>query len=257
MPAQLTAVDILGVRIHNVRMRETLEALQSFVSDRRPCIVVTPNVDFVMQAQEDADLRRILNNADLAVPDGMLLIYGSWVRGTPLRGTVGGRYVIPAFCEIAKSEGYRIFLLGSDASTVVEAQRRLVTKYPGLQIVGTHPGFFEVGEEETIAEAILAARPDVVFVGLGCPHQERWMDRWSKRLQVPVMMGVGSAIDREGGKFRPPPDWMTHVGLEWAFRLAQDPRRLWRRYFVRDIRFIPLIVADGLRALGRRLQTRN
>lgn len=231
-------IAILGVPIDAVTMEEALGRIRAMVDSRRAHYVVTPNVDFLVQSREDRELHRILLNADLVLCDGQPLVWASKWLGNPLPERVAGADLTPRLMAQAARLGHRIFLLGATSEANERATQHLVMAYPGLQIAGAYSPPFqplaEMNNAEIVAK-IRAAQPDIVFVSFGCPKQEKWIARHYRELGVPVCLGVGATIDFLAGTVRRAPTWMRRSGLEWTYRLAQEPRRLFRRY-AKDMR---------------------
>lgn len=235
---------ILGVPIDDLNMEEALERLDRFVAEGRKTgkshQVATVNADFVVKAARDVELRQILLGADMATADGMPLVWGARALGVPLEGRVTGADLVPALAERAAQKDYSLYLLGAAPGIAARAAEILKERHPGLKIVGVKsPPKRSVAEmiekeEETqkILDDIRAASPDFLLVAFGNPKQEKWISLYSKELSVPVMIGVGGTLDFIAGKTKRAPEWMQRTGLEWLFRLIQEPRRLWRRYVV-------------------------
>ncbi len=246
-----TRVTILGVGIDTLSMNEAIAAFQLLIAKRQPSLVCNLNVDICMKIQRDAELRAVFQAADLVLVDGTPMMWAARFLGSPLPGRVSGSDFVPAFCQVAAREGYRLFLLGAAPGIADWAQRWLESRNPGLNIVGTYapPFGFERDERENarIIRMVGQAVPDVLFAAFGPAKQEKWLFRFRKDLQVPVCMGVGSSFDYLAGRLKRAPKWMQRWGLEWAFRLAQEPRRLWRRYLVEDPPFVYHVVRQGLR----------
>lgn len=224
----MESVRILGVRVDDVTMEEALARLQEMVAQGGPHQVVTVNPEFIMRAQKDAAFSRVLAEADLAIPDGQGLLLAARYLGRPLRQRVAGSDLAPALAALAAQRGYRLYLLGAAPGVAEQAAAVLERRYPGVQIVGTYAGSPARAEEEAIVARIVAARPDFLLVAYGAPAQDLWIHRNQPRLQVPVAMGVGGTLDFIAGVRKRAPVWMQRLGLEWLFRLIQEPRR-WRR----------------------------
>jgi N-acetylglucosaminyldiphosphoundecaprenol N-acetyl-beta-D-mannosaminyltransferase len=226
-------IAILGVPFDNVTKAEALNLIERMVASRQPHYLVTPNLDFLVQARADVELRRILFEAHLVVCDGTPLVWASRWLGNPLPERVAGADLVPLLIELAARKGYRLFLLGATPEASQRAVCRLQARHPGLIIAGSYsPPFNKLLEMDhvEIRRRILAARPDVLLVSLGCPKQEKWIAMNYHALGVPVTAGVGATIDFLAGQVRRAPAWMQRSGTEWVFRLAQEPRRLVRRY---------------------------
>jgi N-acetylglucosaminyldiphosphoundecaprenol N-acetyl-beta-D-mannosaminyltransferase len=231
-------IPILGVPFDPVSVVEALEMVEQMIASRRPHYVVTANVDFLVQALRDVELRRILFDAHLVLCDGTPLVWASRMLGNPLPERVAGSDLVPLLLGRAAANGHRVFLLGGATASVERARERLLEAHPTLRIVGEYsPPFSELLDmnHEVIAERVRAARPDLLLVSFGAPKQEKWMNMHFRKLGVPVMMGVGGTIDFLAGRLARAPLWMQRAGLEWVFRLLQEPRRLIPRY-ARDLR---------------------
>ena len=226
-------VVILGVPFDVVTRGEAVALIEQMVAARRPHYVVTPNVDFLVQASEDIELRRILFDAHLVVCDGTPLVWASRWLGNPLPERVAGSDLVPLLISLAAQKGYRIFFLGATEAAAERAVANLRSRYPELIIAGHYsPPFNQLLEmdHERIRERIAHARPDLLLVGFGCPKQEKWIAMHYRALDVPVVAGVGGTIDFLAGHIKRAPLWMQHAGAEWVFRLSQEPQRLFHRY---------------------------
>ena len=226
-------IAMVGVVFDNVTLTEALARLNAMVASRQPHYVVTANVDFLVRARRDAELRRILLDAHLVLCDGTPLVWASRLLGNPLPERVAGSDLVPHLLELAARQGHRLFFLGAspEANTlaITNARKRL----PGINIVGGYSppfrGLADLDHAE-ICQRIQTARPDIVLVAFGCPKAEKWMAMNYRSLGVPLMIGVGGTLDFLAGRLKRAPLWMQRAGLEWAFRLAQEPRRLAGRY---------------------------
>ncbi len=227
------AIAILGVPFDNITTPEALAAMENMIVSREPHYVVTANVDFVVQARNDVELLRIFFDAHLVLCDGTPLVWASRMLGNALPERVAGADIVPLLIQLAAKKGYRVFLLGATPESSALAISRLKTKYPNLETAHYSPPFNKLLEmdHEEIRRRIVEARPDILLISFGCPKQEKWMTMHYRSLGVPVSIGVGATIDFLAGQVRRAPRWMQRSGTEWIFRLAQEPRRLFRRYF--------------------------
>lgn len=235
-PAQgerVEPVNVLGVGIGAVSMAHTLDAIEGWIERReRNYVCVTP-AHAVMQARRDPEFRRILNRSGLTTPDGMSIVWLLRLHGHRHVERVYGPDLMLTVCEAGLAKGYRHFLYGGAPGVAGELGARLQTRFPGLRIVGaiTPPFGPPTPEEEAQAIAeIDSSHADIVWVGLSTPKQEHWMAAHVGRLSAPVLIGVGAAFDFLSGRKPQAPRWMQRSGLEWLFRLATEPRRLWPRY---------------------------
>jgi N-acetylglucosaminyldiphosphoundecaprenol N-acetyl-beta-D-mannosaminyltransferase len=227
-------IAILGVPFDNVTTAETIQAIERMVESGEPHYLVTANVDFLVQAQEDVELRRILFDAHLVLCDGTPLVWASRLLGNPLLERVAGADLVPLLLRVAAEKQYRVFFLGATSESCAHAVQNLKKLHPDL-IIADHysPPFNKLLEmdHDEIKRRIMAAKPDLLFVSLGCPKQEKWIAMHYRSLGVPVSAGVGATIDFLAGTVKRAPVWMQRVGMEWIYRLAQEPRRLFKRYF--------------------------
>lgn len=231
-------VIILGTPIDDVTMPEALDRIENFVTIGRLTgkrhQIATVNADFVVKALYDPELRRILQEVDLATADGMPLVWSARRLGVPLGGRVTGVDMVPALAQRAAAKGYSIYFLGAAPGVAEQAACILQRRYPGLKVAGMtspSPQAVQSGDPAIIA-ACNAAKPDILLVAFGNPKQEKWIYQHAHELAIPVMMGVGGTFDLIAGVTKRAPQWMQGAGLEWLYRLGQEPRRLWKRYAV-------------------------
>jgi N-acetylglucosaminyldiphosphoundecaprenol N-acetyl-beta-D-mannosaminyltransferase len=243
-------VKILGANIDRVTLDEAVQVINDFIASGQPHQVATVNLDFIRIAQENAEFRDIINRSELAVADGMPLVWASRWSGDPLPERVTGVELAEQCCALAARNGYRIFLLGGAPGVADGAAEVWTKRYPGLQIVGTYSppmGPFSAEENQKMVSLVRAAQPHMLFVAFGAPKQDLWIAEHQQQLQVPLAMGVGGVFNFATGRVRRAPIWMRENGLEWLYRVAQEPRRLWRRYFVEDMPIMLQIAADVAR----------
>ena len=240
-PDPIPAVYLLGVRVHMVQIPDVIEQMECWIRERgNSHFTAVTGMHGVTEAQNDSSFKTILNSANLVVPDGMSLIWLSRIRGYVLKRRVYGPELMLAFCEQTAHRGYRHFLYGGAPGVPEQLAETLTRRFPGLKIAGTYSPPYRpltVEEESEISGAINGSGADVLWVGLSTPKQERWMYAHRNCLNVPVMVGVGAAFDLNTGRIRQAPPWMRENGLEWLFRLLQEPRRLWRRYLIHGWKF--------------------
>jgi N-acetylglucosaminyldiphosphoundecaprenol N-acetyl-beta-D-mannosaminyltransferase len=248
--ARGTRVSILGVGIDAVTMDGAIAEFQRLIAAGTPALACSLHVDLCMKVQRDPELRDIYRAADLVLVDGTPMMWAARFLGTPLPERVSGSEFVPAFCRVAAREGYRVFLLGAAPGVAAAAKRWLERYSPGLTIVGTYspPVGFERDARENahIVHLVREARPDVLFAAFGPSKQEKWLSRFQQELGVPVSMGVGSTFDYLGGRLKRAPVWLQRMGLEWSYRLMQEPRRLWRRYLLEDPPFVYHVIRQRL-----------
>jgi N-acetylglucosaminyldiphosphoundecaprenol N-acetyl-beta-D-mannosaminyltransferase len=253
-PARADAVrpclTILGVPFDNVTTTEAIDRIEQMILSGQPHYLVTANVDFLVQAREDIELRKLLFEAHLVLCDGTPLLWASRLLGNALPERVAGSDLVPLLIALAEKRGYRLFFLGATPESIELAVTNLKRQHPALQIAGYYsPPFNKLLEmdHEEIRGRIVTARPDMLFVCFGCPKQEKWIGMHYRDLAVPVSAGVGATIDFLAGQVKRAPRWMQRSGTEWLYRLGQEPRRLFKRY-VKDLWvFSGTILAQCLR----------
>ncbi len=219
---------ILGVRIDDITMDETLAQIQHMLSDGATHQIVTVNPEFVMTAQHNAAFRAVLAQADLAVPDGVGLLYAARWQGQPLRERVTGVALAERLAQASATHGWRIFLLGAAPGVAERAAAVLQQRYPGCQIVGTLAGSPRAADYPVVAAALTASQPDIVLVAYGAPAQDLWIAEHKAELQLRLGIGVGGTFDYLAGVQPHAPRWLRQIGLEWLYRLITQPQR-WRR----------------------------
>jgi N-acetylglucosaminyldiphosphoundecaprenol N-acetyl-beta-D-mannosaminyltransferase len=242
-PIPPTSTDqILGVPLGLIDYERALDRIDAMSAERDHGYVCVCNVHTVMASQEDAELRSALLGASLNVPDGQPLVWALNALGHSLSDRVYGPELMARACARAAASGQRFYLYGGrNQGALVQLTLNLRQRYPGIRIVGGYsPPHRPLTEEEkaAVVAEINDARPDVVWVGIGVPKQEKWMAALRPNLDAPVLIGVGAAFDFHAGLVPQAPRWVQRAGLEWAYRLAHEPRRLWRRYLRYNPRFV-------------------
>jgi N-acetylglucosaminyldiphosphoundecaprenol N-acetyl-beta-D-mannosaminyltransferase len=234
---QRRRVDLAGVLVDQVAIAAAMARIEHFASSGEPHQVVTVNLDFLRIAQTNAEFRAAVNDADLAVADGMPLVWASRLTDRALPERVAGVELVDGCCRLAAERGQGVFLLGAAPGVAAAAADKLRARYPGLEVAFYSPPFGPLSDEEDehIVGLIRAAAPAFLFVALGAPRQDLWIRAHQDRLGIPVAMGVGCVLDLLAGVTRRAPAWMRRSGLEWSYRLAREPGRLWRRYILNDM----------------------
>jgi N-acetylglucosaminyldiphosphoundecaprenol N-acetyl-beta-D-mannosaminyltransferase len=219
---------ILGSRIDPLTSQQTLHQIEQFLLSGSPHHVITGNALMMLDAEQDDELRRILERASLVVPESSGILWASRVLDAPLQEFTPGIDLMLSICRMASEKGHPAYLLGSTPGIAEEAGRTLTVRFPGFRIAGTQHGFFRPAETNSIIGRIRQAKPSLLFVGMGMPAQEKWIAAHMEELGVPVVMGVGGSFDVLSGKLQRAPKLMRRTGVEWLYRLAQEPWR-WRR----------------------------
>jgi N-acetylglucosaminyldiphosphoundecaprenol N-acetyl-beta-D-mannosaminyltransferase len=251
--------NVFGVGVSAIEMSEALDVIEGWIQQHKPHYVCVTGVHGIMESYRNGDMQRIHNAAGLVTPDGMPMVWLAHRHGYRHVRRVYGPDLMLALCEYSASASYRHFLYGGAKGVPERLAENLLRRFPKLNIVGTYsPPFVPLSheEDEEIVQAINESNPDIVWVGLGTPKQERWMAAHVNRLTAPVLIGVGAAFDFHSGEKSQAPRLMQQSGLEWLFRLLCEPRRLWRRYLVNNSQFIMLILLQWL-GLSYHLKARS
>lgn len=219
-------IDVMGVGFDSLTIEEAVERAKTLMSERRAAYVVTPNPEIVMACRERAETMEAVNGADLVLSDGIGVIYGARILGTPLKQKIPGIDFVSALMADMAQEGKSVFLLGAKPGVAEQAGERLVTMFPGLVIAGAHDGYFK--DDAPVVEAVNAAHPDLLLVCLGAPKQELWMQRNQSALNVGLMAGLGGSLDVFAGNVKRAPKLFQKLGLEWFYRLLKEPKRIGR-----------------------------
>jgi N-acetylglucosaminyldiphosphoundecaprenol N-acetyl-beta-D-mannosaminyltransferase len=248
-------VDVLGVGVSAIDMDRAVAEVTRWIEERRQHYVCVTGVHGVMESQRDPELLAIHNASGLTTPDGMPLVWAGRRAGMAHMRRVYGPDLMLAVCELAADRGWSCFFYGAADGVPELLAERLTERFPGLKVAGAmSPPFRPLTPEEdaAVVERINAASPDILWVGLSTPKQERWMAAHLGRLRVPVMVGVGAAFDMHAGRLPQAPGWMQASGLEWLYRLYREPRRLWRRYLRNNPRFVLAILRRPPRIMDTR-----
>ena len=243
---------MLGVPIDNLSVMETLQRIEEFIRSGRVHQHVVVNVDKIVKAQRDPKLREIIQACDLINVDGQPVVWMSRWLGCPLKERVNGTDLMMALIERSAQKGYRPFFLGASEQIVSRLVQILQAQYPQLRIAGWRNGYWSADEEPAVVEQIRRSQADILFVAISSPKKEIFLGRWKEELRVPFMMGVGGSFDVAAGLVKRAPRWMQKAGLEWLYRLLQEPARMWRRYLVDDLAIVPLFWKEWRRMRGAR-----
>ena len=225
--APRSSLHLLGVRVDDVTGDEMLALVEQFIAERAPHQLCTVNPEFIMAAQRDETFRQVINHAAVCLPDGIGVLWAARRLGHPLRERVAGSDMVEQMAARAARAGWRIYFLGAAPGVADKAAAILQSRYPGLVVAGTFAGSPAL-EQDALVERIRSTQPDVLFVAFGAPAQDVWIARNQPRLQAPVAVGVGGALDFISGAAKRAPMWVQRLGLEWLHRLYCEPWR-WRR----------------------------
>ena len=240
---------LLGVSFEHATMSSAVSQILDAAREGQKGIVFTPNVDHIVMLQDDAEMRRIYQEALFRYADGMPIVWLSrFVTANPLPERVAGSDLLIALCKKAAGTGLNLYFMGGNPGIAEKAANNLCQQYQGLHIVGTWcpPYGFEHNSTETelIINDINSRNVDILFIGVGAPKQEKWAYAHMHRLQVGPILCVGASFDFAAGTIKRAPLWIQNIGFEWVWRLASEPGRLWKRYLLRDSRFIPLALKE-------------
>jgi N-acetylglucosaminyldiphosphoundecaprenol N-acetyl-beta-D-mannosaminyltransferase len=233
-------ITLFGVPIDNLTLEETLQRIEQLIRAGPTHQHVAVNVDKIVKLQRDPQLRQAVLGCDLITADGQPLVWASRLLGRPLKERVTGIDLFEKLLARCAQRRYRVFLLGARPQVVEKLVALLRERYPQLPLAGWRDGYWSQPQERDVVEQIRRARPDVLFVAISSPKKELFLSRCKAELQVPFVMGVGGSFDVMAGLVRRAPRWMQRCGLEWLYRLLQEPARLWRRYLVEDVAFLKL-----------------
>jgi N-acetylglucosaminyldiphosphoundecaprenol N-acetyl-beta-D-mannosaminyltransferase len=242
-------VQVGSLKLDVLDREGAIEAVVRLVRQGRGGTVFTPNVDHVVQAEHDLAFREAYSRTDLSFVDGTPVLWAARLLGTPLPAKLSGSDLFEPLLERAASEGLRVVLLGGGPGVAELAADNLRKRLPNLQIVDTlapRLGLTPTDEEQACVERLASARADLIFVCLGAPKQELFSDRNRARLAPAVLVGFGAAVDFAAGTIPRAPEWLSRIGLEWAFRLGREPRRLAARYLLRDPEFFKIVAKQAL-----------
>ena len=226
-------VNVLGIGLSVLNLDSALAAISAALANKIKGYICVTGVHGVMESQGDPALRGILNRAFLNTPDGMPMVWAGKLRGHREMNRVYGPDLMNLVCDWSRQKNYTHFFYGGADGVALELKRRLEEKFPGLKVVGTYtPPFraLNADEEAELVRTVAALKPDMIWVGLSTPKQERFMAQYGPKLEATLMFGVGAAFDFHAGRVRQAPRWMQRSGLEWFFRLCCEPKRLWKRY---------------------------
>ena len=235
--------EILGIQFDDLTRSEAAQAGAALLDEDKFHYVVTPNPEFILAAERDSEFRQVLNGADLVLADGIGVVYSAKIQGTPLKGRVPGIEFAADMLNCLNQRGGRLYLLGAKPGVAEEAGRNIVEQHPNITLCGTQDGYFS--DEEAVLLKVAAAHPDLLFVCLGAPKQEKWIDRWGRHTGARMAIGLGGALDVFAGKVARAPESWQKLGLEWAYRLTKEPQRAGR------MAKLPLVL---VKAAGTRLK---
>ena len=243
--------EFLGLALDCLTMDETLVAVERLIDGGQPNQHVVINVGKVVLARNDPHLREIINACPLVNADGTGVVWGARALGLPVPERVAGIDLFQELVARSADRGWRVYFLGARPEVVEEVVRRFRRRFPDLAVAGFRDGYWDAADEPALVAEIASARPHLVFVAMPSPKKEYWLAVNLAQLRVPFAMGVGGAFDVVAGLTRRAPRWMQRAGLEWFFRLLQEPRRMWRRYVVGNPTFVAIVAREWWRQRRR------
>jgi N-acetylglucosaminyldiphosphoundecaprenol N-acetyl-beta-D-mannosaminyltransferase len=239
--------NVLGCPITKLNLEDFVAVAEQFILSGKPHYIAVVNVAKVIKMRSDKALEQSVQSAHLIGADGVPLVWASRLLGNGLPGRVNGTDLMYRLLESGKERGYRIFFFGAKEEVLQRVVDKVRAEYPGVKIAGSHHGYFTPEEELDIVGKIRASHADILFIAFGTPKKELWVKRYLLPMGVPVVHGVGGSFDVLAGVIPRAPLWMQRHGLEWLFRLLQEPRRMWRRYLVTNTLFVMLFLKEWFR----------
>jgi N-acetylglucosaminyldiphosphoundecaprenol N-acetyl-beta-D-mannosaminyltransferase len=240
---------VLGTPIHALTMTETLDLVDKVIATNSRLRIGVVNAAKIVNMRRDPMLHDDVVSSDLILPDGMAVVWAARLLGYFLPERVAGIDLMLGMLTRANQHGHRVYCLGANQEVLEKVTARITQEYPSVNIVGSHNGYFTQAEEANVAADIAAAHPHILFVAITSPKKEQFIARWSNQLGVPICHGVGGSFDVLAGKVDRAPELWQRLGLEWLYRVKQEPGRLWRRYLVTNTLFCSLVVKELLRQL--------
>jgi N-acetylglucosaminyldiphosphoundecaprenol N-acetyl-beta-D-mannosaminyltransferase len=241
-------IELFGIEIDNITFDEAIDRIVESIENKEKNFICTPNVDHIIKLQSDSLFRLIYSNAGLVLNDSKVLFFLSKILKTPLVDKISGSELLPALCRVASEKGYSLFFLGGREESAKISAQKYKENYPSIKIAGTYspPFGFKKNKKENIKilKLISDASPDILFVGLGAPKQEKWIYDNLDKINARVSIGIGAAFEFASGKVGRAPRWISNCGMEWFWRLIKEPRRLWKRYLVDDVKIFSLFIKE-------------
>ena len=238
MASMAGTVDLLGIPVSRLTVSQLAEKIHDLVVNKQKTIVSPINANCVNIALRDAEYMGILNSADIVYADGVSVVWAARLLGDSLLERIPSADLLPELCKIAVRKRYKLYFLGSEPGIARKAAQDLLKRFPGLWIVGWNKGYFKECEELSIIHKINTMKPDILFVGMGTPKQEKWIKQPIEERAASVIIPCGGLFDLYSGKIKRAPIWMRGLGFEWLYRLFSEPKRLWRRYLIGNWVFI-------------------
>ncbi len=243
----MSRIEVMGCPVDALDMEQTIQEVERYIKQRKLCQHVVINVSKFVAMQKDPNLKMIINACDIINADGMPMVWVSKLFKQSLSSRVAGVDLFQALINLCHKKGYRPFFFGARECAVTTMVETFLHKYPDLEVAGYRNGYFSEHEEAEIAEMIKQSGADMLFVGFSSPMKEYFLNKWMPVMQVPFCMGVGGSFDIVAGKTKRAPLWMQNTGLEWLYRIIQEPKRMWKRYAQTNPVFILMVLRELVR----------
>lgn len=257
LAADSKVVDLFGLNVFAMRMDEVLDLCERHIKKREPLLLGVINAAKIVNSRRDVQLRQSLDETDIVLADGLPIVWVSKLIGHPLPERVAGIDIMLELIKRSGKEHYSIYFLGATNEVVHKVAEMVESEYPGVLIAGCHDGYFDGSQEKQVADEIKNSNADILFVAMGSPKKENFLGKWRTYMNVPVCHGVGGSFDVVAGITKRAPQWMQQAGLEWLYRLMQEPQRLWKRYFITNSIFIMLSIKEFVSARLRIVKLRS
>jgi N-acetylglucosaminyldiphosphoundecaprenol N-acetyl-beta-D-mannosaminyltransferase len=245
---KLHTVNVLGIDVFSLRMTQLLNICKEHIDSKKTLLLGVVNVAKLVNCRNNVELQRSLMEADMVLADGLPIIWFSRLLGDPLPERVTGIDIMYELLKEANEKNYRVYFLGAKSDVLQTMIKTIQKDYPGIPVAGYRDGYFDKNEEQDVAKNIKDSQADILFVGISSPKKEKFLKNWLYYLDVPICHGVGGSFDILAGVTIRAPIWMQKSGLEWLYRLIQEPRRMWKRYLFTNLIFIKLSFEAILRA---------
>jgi len=245
---KLHTVNVLGIDVFSVGMAQLLNICEEYIDSKKALLLGVVNVAKLVNCRKNIELQRSLMEADIVLADGLPIIWLSRMLGDPLPERVTGIDIMYELLKEANKKHYRVYFLGAKSEVLQTMIKTIQKDYPGIPIAGYRDGYFDKDEEQDVAKNIKDSQADILFVGISSPKKENFLKNWLNFIDVPICHGVGGSFDILAGVTNRAPIWMQKCGLEWLYRLIQEPRRMWKRYLITNMIFIKLCFEAVLRA---------
>ncbi len=241
-------ISFMGLNFHNLTLAEAVGRLEDLIASHTRAMGFSPTAHLIVMADEDKRIKEIYGQSEILTIDSFVVYYAAKILGKPVKEPVSFARLMFKFLEVAQAKRYRLYFLGATEEVVRLTVSNLQKQYPGINIVGWHNGYFDLDNDAKLVEQIKRSNPDVLFVAMSSPLKEFFIHKNWQHFASTICLGVGGSFDIIAGKCNLAPAWISRLGLEWFYRLAQEPRRLWKRYTVTNLQFIRLFLREMFRS---------